>query len=45
LPKHKQFFDVTADDVEYTSARQLLAPARLIVAALPRCCGGARAGS
>jgi short-subunit dehydrogenase len=35
VPKHKQFFDVTADDVEYTLRVNLIAPARLIVAVLP----------
>jgi short-subunit dehydrogenase len=35
VPKHKQFFDVTADDVEHTLRVNLIAPARLIVAALP----------
>lgn len=35
IPKHRQFFDVTADDIEYTLRVNLVAPARLIVAALP----------
>jgi short-subunit dehydrogenase len=35
VSKHKQFFDVTAEDVEYTLRVNLIAPARLIVAALP----------
>src|SRR5262245_35296754 len=35
VPKHKQFFDVTAADVEYTLRVNLIAPARLVVAALP----------
>jgi short-subunit dehydrogenase len=35
VPKHKQFFDVTADDVEHTLRVNLIAPARLVVAALP----------
>ena len=35
VPKHKQIFDVTAEDVEYTLRVNLIAPARLIVAALP----------
>jgi short-subunit dehydrogenase len=35
ISKHKQFFDVTAEEVEYTLRVNLLAPARLIVAALP----------
>jgi short-subunit dehydrogenase len=35
ISKHKQFFDVTAADVEYTLRVNLIAPARLIVAALP----------
>jgi short-subunit dehydrogenase len=35
IAKHKQFFEVTADDVEYTLRVNLIAPARLIVAALP----------
>jgi len=35
IPKHKQFFDVTPRDVEYTLRVNLVAPARLIVAALP----------
>jgi short-subunit dehydrogenase len=35
VPKHKQFFDVTAEDVEYTLRVNLIAPARLVVAALP----------
>ena len=35
VSKHKQFYDVTPDDVEYTLRVNLIAPARLIVAALP----------
>ena len=35
ISKHKQFFEVTADDVEYTVRVNLIAPARLVVAALP----------
>jgi short-subunit dehydrogenase len=35
VPKHKQFYDVTAEDVEYTIRVNLIAPARLVVAALP----------
>ncbi len=35
VPKHKQFFDVTPDDVEHTLRVNLIAPARLVVAALP----------
>lgn len=35
IPKHKQIYDVTADDIEYTLRVNLLAPARLVVAALP----------
>jgi short-subunit dehydrogenase len=35
ISKHKQIYDVTADDVEYTLRVNLIAPARLIVAALP----------
>ena len=33
--KHKQIYDVTPEDVEYTLRVNLIAPARLIVAALP----------
>jgi short-subunit dehydrogenase len=35
VPKHRQFFDVTPEDVEHTLRVNLIAPARLIVAALP----------
>jgi short-subunit dehydrogenase len=35
IPKHKQIYDVTAEDVEYTLRVNLIAPARLVVAALP----------
>jgi len=35
VPKHKQIFDVTAEDVESTLRVNLVAPARLIVAVLP----------
>ena len=35
IPKHKQIYDVTADDVEYTMRVNLIAPMRLVVAALP----------
>jgi len=35
ISKHKQFYAVTADDVEHTLRVNLIAPARLIVAALP----------
>jgi short-subunit dehydrogenase len=35
ISKHKQFFAVTADDVEQTLRVNLIAPARLVVAALP----------
>jgi short-subunit dehydrogenase len=35
ISKHKQIYDVTADDVEYTLRVNLVAPARLVVAALP----------
>jgi short-subunit dehydrogenase len=35
VSKHKQFFDVTPEEVEYTLRVNLVAPARLIVAALP----------
>jgi short-subunit dehydrogenase len=35
IPKHKQFFAVTAADVEQTLRVNLIAPARLIVAVLP----------
>ena len=35
IPKHKQFVDVTAEDVEYTLRVNLIAPMRLVVAALP----------
>jgi short-subunit dehydrogenase len=35
ISKHKQFFEVTPEDVEYTLRVNLIAPARLIVAALP----------
>jgi short-subunit dehydrogenase len=35
MPKHKQFYDVTADDVEQTLRVNFLAPALLTVAALP----------
>ncbi len=35
ISKHKQFFDVTPEDVESTLRVNLIAPARLIVAALP----------
>jgi short-subunit dehydrogenase len=35
VPKHKQIFDLTAEDVEYTLRVNLVAPARLVVAALP----------
>jgi short-subunit dehydrogenase len=35
VPKHKQIYQVTADDVEHTLRVNLIAPARLVVAALP----------
>jgi len=35
ISKHKQIYQVTAEDVEYTLRVNLIAPARLIVAALP----------
>ena len=35
VPKHKHFFDVTHEDVEYTLRVNLLAPAHMTVAALP----------
>ncbi len=35
IPKHKQFFDVTPEDVDYTMRVNFLAPAYLTVAALP----------
>ena len=34
IPKHKQFFDVTPEDVEYTMRVNFLAPAHMTVAAL-----------
>jgi len=34
IPKHKQFFDVTPDDVDYTMRVNFMAPAYMIVAAL-----------
>ena len=34
IPKHKQFFDVTPEDVEYTMRVNFLAPAYMTVAAL-----------
>lgn len=35
IPKHKQFFDVTPQDVEHVLRVNFLAPARLTIAALP----------
>jgi len=35
ISKHRQFFAVTAADIEYTLRVNLVAPARLVVAALP----------
>jgi short-subunit dehydrogenase len=34
IPKHKQFFDVTAEDVDYTMRVNFLAPAYMTIAAL-----------
>jgi short-subunit dehydrogenase len=34
IPKHKQFFDVTAEDIDYTMRVNFLAPAYMTVAAL-----------
>jgi short-subunit dehydrogenase len=34
IPKHKQFFDVTPDDIDYTMRINLLAPAYMTLAAL-----------
>jgi len=35
IPKHKHFYDVTADDVDYTMRVNFMAPAYLSIAAIP----------